>query len=165
MVEPTTANPPSEPPTAADRSGYRSPPRATIIGNTGPDAIPARVNRAIESGSDGAATAPPMATPIDTMHTIGNRRWSNRSEIADDSSRPSVAPAQTSDSASVAVASGAGSRYRTSQLDTPISAATYVAIATPSRINGPAKRRTGAPGAAPGATPERRRPLGIGTIA
>ncbi len=69
------------------------------------------------------------------------------------------------------VVSGAGSRNRTSQFDTPTSAATYVAMAIPSSKSGAASRRgaetpgradavSGAPSAAVA-----RRPLGIGTTA
>ncbi len=53
-----------------------------------------------------------------------NRTWSNRSEIAEDTPRPTASPPQYSDSASVAVLSGAGSRKRTSQFETPTSDAT-----------------------------------------
>ena len=57
MIEPTTAMPVSDPATAAERSGWRSPPIAMIIGNTGPEAIPAAANAAMESGSRGTNTA------------------------------------------------------------------------------------------------------------
>ncbi len=96
------------------------------------------------------------------------RRWSNRSAIIDETRRPTVSPAQYSDSARVAVVSGAGSRKRTIQFETPISDATYAAIASPSNSNGPASSdRPSPPPAAPGrgapALLAVLRPLGIGT--
>src|SRR6478672_10713553 len=111
-------------PTAADRSAYRSPPIAWIIGKIGPDATPHRANRAIETGSDGTTIAPARATDRRVAQVVVNRTWSNRSAITEDTSRPMARPAQKSDSPRVAVLSGAGSRNRTSQLETPISEAT-----------------------------------------
>src|SRR5512144_1953025 len=112
------------PPTAADRSGNRSPAIATIIGNTGPDAKPTTPNRTIDAATDGTTTAANVATPAIVIATVVNRRWSNRSEIRAETSRPSANPAQNSDKAPVAVPSGTLSRNRTSQFDTPTSAAT-----------------------------------------
>src|SRR5688500_7266916 len=124
MIEPLTAVPPRKPLTAAERSGYRSPPSATIIGKIGPDATPDSANRPIEIGSDGTRTAPISAAPRASAQASVNLRWSKRSAYLADTSRPTAIPAQYSVSASVAVARGAGSRNRTSQLDTPTSDAT-----------------------------------------
>ena len=65
-----------------------------------------------------------MVTAMTTAQTIVKRRWSNRSAMTDDTRRPTAMPAQYSDRASVAVVSGAGSRNRTSQFETPTSDAT-----------------------------------------
>ena len=116
--------PVNDPPTAADRSGKRSPPMATIIGNTGPEATPAAKKAAIASGRLGASEATAMVTPIAIAQTIVKRRWSKRSAITEETRRPTVRPAQNRDSASVAVVSGAGSRKATTQFETPTSAAT-----------------------------------------
>ena len=116
--------PVNDPPTAADRSGKRSPPMATIIGNTGPDATPAAKKAAIARGRVGASEATAIVAPIATAQTIVKRRWSKRSAIAAESRRPTVRPAQYRDNASVAVVSGAGSRNATTQFETPTSAAT-----------------------------------------
>src|SRR5664280_1790354 len=97
---------------------------ATIIGKTGPDATPATAKAAIDSGSDGTSTAAATSTAMANALAMVNRRWSNLSAMADETRRPTVRPAQYSDSARVAVVSGAGSRNRTSQLETPISQAT-----------------------------------------
>src|SRR5690242_205492 len=107
MVEPNTAIPVSEPPTAAERSGYRSPPIATIIGKMGPAAAPAAANARIDSGRLGARTAIAMQTAMPMAEATVNRTWSNRSEITDETRRPTVRPAQNSDRARVAVVRGA----------------------------------------------------------
>src|SRR4051794_7833645 len=131
-----TAMPVSDPPIAAERSGNRSPPIATIIGKMGPDAIPAAAKPTIESGNAGTNTAAATRTASAVAHVMVNARWSNLSEMTDEISRPTVMPAQYSDRASVAVVSGAGSRKRTSQLEIPASDATYNAIAAPSKSSG-----------------------------
>ena len=59
-----------------------------------------------------------------SAQTTVNQRWSNRSAMTDETRRPTVRPAQNSDSARVAVVSGAGSRKRTIQFETPTSEAT-----------------------------------------
>src|SRR5436190_13973561 len=101
-------------PTAADRSAYRSPPIAWIIGKIGPDATPHRANRAIETGTGGTTIAPVRATDRTTAQVVVNRVWSNRSEITDDTSRPRASPPQNRERPSVAVLNGAGSRNLTS---------------------------------------------------
>ena len=53
-----TPVPPRKPLTAVDRSRYRSPPIAMIIGKIGPDATPASANNAMDTGSDGTRIAP-----------------------------------------------------------------------------------------------------------
>ena len=65
-----------------------------------------------------------MVTAMATALIAVKRRWSNRSAMTEDTRRPTAMPAQYSDRARVAVVSGAGSRNRTSQFDTPTSAAT-----------------------------------------
>src|SRR6476619_4501699 len=124
MIEPVTAAPARNPDTAADRSGYRSPPSAMIIGNTGPVANPVSANSAIDTGSDGTRTAPTSATPVATAVAIAKSVWSKRSENRAATSRPNARPPQNRERAVVATPSGAGSRNLTSQLDTPISPAT-----------------------------------------
>ena len=78
-----------------------------------------------------------------SAQAIVKRRWSNLSAMADETRRPTVSPAQYSDRARVAVVSGAGSRKRTSQFETPTSDATYVAMAIPSSSSGPASSGRG----------------------
>ena len=124
MIDPVTAAPARKPLTADVRSGYRSPPMAMIIGKTGPVAKPANANSAIESSTDGAKIAPMSATEVAAEAAAVNRTWSKRSASRDETSRPSVRPAQKSDSAVVATLNGAGSRKRTSQFETPTSDAT-----------------------------------------
>ena len=114
---------------------------ATIIGKTGPEATPAAAKAAIDSGRLGTSTAAATSTPMASVQAMVNRRWSNLSAMADETRRPTASPAQYRDRARVAVVSGAGSRKRTSQLETPTSDATYVAIAIPSSSSGPASSR------------------------
>src|SRR5688572_17840440 len=119
MSEPATAVPLRKPLTAADLPGWRSPPIAMIIGKTGPDANPPIANRAIDTGSDGTKIAPATAMDITAAETVANPTWANLSASCDETSRPTASPAQNSESAVVAVLSGAGSGKRTSQFDTP----------------------------------------------
>ena len=72
MIDPTTAELVRNPLTAVARSGYRLPPIAMIIGKTGPVAIPARPNSAIETGSDGTRIAPMRATDIPADDAAAN---------------------------------------------------------------------------------------------
>ena len=78
----------------------------------------------IESGTDGTLIAAKMATPQAADHVVANATAPMRSTMNEDTSLPSARDAQNSESASVATSSGASSRNRTSQLDTPSSAAT-----------------------------------------
>ena len=86
--------PVSDPPTAAERSGYRSPPMATIIGKMGPAAAPAAANAAIDTGSAGASTA--TATSAAMRERADHRepevvepvRDDRRDEASDGQARP-----------------------------------------------------------------------------
>jgi hypothetical protein len=95
-----------------------------IIGKIGPEAKPLSANRAIDNGSDGTRIAASSDTDIAAVHTRVNRRWSNRSASRAPTSRPTVSPPHSRDRAPVATSSGARSRKRTSQLETPPSDAT-----------------------------------------
>src|SRR4051812_13851858 len=97
--------------------------------------------QAIATGIVGASSEATIATPAPVVQGTAYRTAPTRSATKDDTNRPSASPAQNSDSASVACATGAASRYRTSQLETPISAATYVAIAMANATSGSGTRR------------------------
>ena len=124
-IEPKMAIPVSDPPTAADRSGIALATEGHDHREDRPgrDAGQARTGRSSRAAT-GTSTAAAMVTAMARAQTRVKRRWSNRSAMTDDTSRPTAMPAQYSDRARVAVVSGAGSRKRTSQLETPTSEAT-----------------------------------------
>src|SRR6186997_3146201 len=124
MIAPKIAEPETNPLTAADRAGYRSPPTAMISGYTGPNAKPTRPNSTIDAGSDGTSTAETSASPATSAAVAANRAWSYRSPSQAVTIRPSARQPQNKASAEVASPIEAVSRKRTSQFETPTSDAT-----------------------------------------
>ena len=114
----------SRPPSAADRAGKSAPAIARMTGKIGPKAKPTTAKSAIDRGRDGTNTAATRAHDATLMHAVANARWSKRSAIRADTRRPSANPPQKSERLVVASVSGAASRNRTSQLETPTSDAT-----------------------------------------